>query len=135
MSAFRFVRMLGALLVIGLLLAGPLAARADKPAFSHDVVDITFDGEFCGVPATVHFELNGHQHVFTHAGPFPYFKGNGLTRITWTNNATGASVVLFSSGNTKDLSIEDNGDGTITILSIAWRATDYLVEELKRGNL
>jgi choline dehydrogenase-like flavoprotein len=24
---------------------------------------------------------------------------------------------------------------TITILSIAWRATDYLVEELRRGTL
>ena len=27
------------------------------------------------------------------------------------------------------------GRTTITILSLAWRATDYLVEEMKRGNL
>jgi hypothetical protein len=106
------------LVALAALLALPGGAMADKPFFSHDIVDETFPGDFCGVPATVHFQLNGHQHIFTRKGPFPYFEGNGLTRITWTNDATGATVVLFSSGNTKDLSIADNGDGTITILQI-----------------
>ena len=41
-----------------------------------------------------------------------------MLTLTWTKDATGATVVLFSSGNTKDLSITDNGDGTITILSL-----------------
>lgn len=111
------LRLFTLLVGLGLALGGAASADAAKPSFSHDMVDVTFDGSFCGVPASVHYQLNGHQFIFTHSGAFPYFKGNGLTRITWTNPVNGATAELFSSGSTKDLSIVDNGDGTITILS------------------
>ena len=46
---------------------------------------------------------------------FPLFQLTGRFTTTFTNPATGLSVVANGTGGTKDLSVTDNGNGTITV--------------------
>ena len=69
-----------------------------------------------------------HEHGTCRMGDDP--KKSALNAFNQMHEVKNVFVVDGSSFTTAS---EKNP--TITILSIAWRATDYLAEEMKRGNL
>lgn len=77
----------------------------------------TFQEEVCGidVETTVSFV----DHFIARIGPngFPLFQGSGRSTVTWYNPETDLSVTVKSSGSFKDLTVTDNGDGTITVVT------------------
>ncbi|MGV3520228.1 GMC oxidoreductase [Luteitalea sp.] len=69
-----------------------------------------------------------HEHGTCRMGEDP--KRSALNRFNQMHEVKNVFVVDGSS-----FTAASEKNPTITILSLAWRATDYLVEELKRGNL
>ena len=98
-----------------LAMAQPAAAQLVDRTHQHIVVTIA-DDEVCGVPVTTMADIiNNDQERLAHSG-FPLFKTTGRVTVTWTNPATGKSVSnFFAGGLSKDLTVVDNGDGTITL--------------------
>lgn len=109
--------MLSALAAGGMLLVmvQPAAAQLVDRTHQHIVVTIA-DDEVCGVPVTTTADIiNNDQERLAHSG-FPLFMTTGRVTVTWTNPATGKSVSNFFAGAlAKDLTVVDNGDGTITL--------------------
>jgi len=107
---------LSALVACGMLLAivQPAAAQLVDRTHQHIVLTIPND-EVCGVPVTttVDFIANDQERL-AHSG-FPLFMTTGRGTTTWTNPVTGKSVSFFFAGATKDLTVVDNGNGTITL--------------------
>ena len=64
-------------------------------------------------PTTIDFIVNEQQRLAKSG--FPLFKTTGPGTITWTNPETSKSVTFFFAGASKDLTVVDNGDGTITL--------------------
>lgn len=92
----------------------PAGAQLIDRIHQHIVLTIP-DDEVCGVPVTTTVDIIANdQERLAHSG-FPLFKNTGRGKITWTNPATGKSVSNFFAGTTKDLTVVDNGDGTITL--------------------
>ena len=114
-SARRAV--LSALAACGMLLVmvQPAAAQLVDRTHQHIVVTVP-DDEVCGVPVTTTADIiNNDQIRLAHSG-FPLFMRTGRVTVTWTNPVTGKSVSnFFAGGLSKDLTVVDNGDGTITV--------------------
>jgi hypothetical protein len=111
---------LGALSVVlacGLLLAMVQPAAAQLVERSHEHIVLTIpDDEVCGVPVTTTIDIIGNEQERLAKSGFPLFQLTGRGTVTWTNLATGKSVSFFFAGVTaKDLTVVDNGDGTITL--------------------
>jgi hypothetical protein len=107
---------LSALLACGLLLAmvQPAAAKLVDRSHQH-IVETIEDDEVCGVPVTTTLDIILNEQQRLAKSGFPLFKSTGRSTVTFTNPATGKSVTLRSTGASKDLTVVDNGDGTITV--------------------
>ena len=114
-----------ALVIAGLAIAGTVlagtpatAAPIDKGRF-HDVgtSDIYTD---CGFPAQDSFDVAGN-FVFNQRGssPFPYYRESVHGTVVTTNLSNGGTYTNIFSATSKDQTIVDNGDGTITITTFA----------------
>ena len=107
---------LSVLLAVGLLLvmARPAAAQLVERSHDHIVATIPND-EVCDVSVTTTIDIIANDQQRLAKSGFPLFKDTGRGTITWTNPVTGKSVTNFFAGTTKDLTVVDNGDGTITL--------------------
>ena len=103
------------LLACGLLLAMVQPAAAKLVERSHDHIVETFEDEICGIPVITTIDIIDNIQVRLAKSGFPLFKSTGRGTITFTNPANGKSVEETFSGATKDLTVVDNGDGTITL--------------------
>jgi hypothetical protein len=106
--------------VVGTAFAGASASAApfDKGHF-HDVS--TGDVYDCdGIPAQDSSDVSGN-FVFNQRGssPFPYYRESIHGTVVTTNLETGGTYTNVFTSNTRDQSIVDNGDGTITITDFA----------------
>jgi hypothetical protein len=107
--------MLSALLACGVLLAMVQPAAAQLVERSHQHIVDTFPDEVCGVPVTTTIDFIANDQERLARSGFPLFKSTGRGTVTFTNPATGKSVTLSFAGASKDLTVVDNGDGTITL--------------------
>jgi hypothetical protein len=109
---------LSALAAGGMLLAmvQPAAAQLVDRSHQHFVATIP-NQEVCGVqPVTITVDIIVNDQERLAQSGFPLFKDTGRGTVTWTNPANGKSVTEFFAGLfTKDLTVVDNGDGTITL--------------------
>ena len=112
-----------ALLIAGLAITG--SALASTPAMAkpidkghfHDV--FTSDVYDCdGIPAQDSVDVSGN-FVFNQRGssPFPYYRESVHGAVVTTNLDTGGTFTNVYTSNSRDHTIVDNGDGTITITS------------------
>jgi hypothetical protein len=106
---------LSALLACGLLLAMVQPATAQLIDRSHEHVVETFEDEICDIPVTVTVDIINNSHVRLARSGFPLFQGSGRGKVAITNPATGESITQRFTGASKDLTVVDNGDGTITV--------------------
>jgi hypothetical protein len=123
---------LSVLLACGLLLAmaGPAAAQLVERSHEHIVFTIP-DDEVCGIPVTTTIDIIENIHVRLAKSGFPLFQSTGRGTLTFTNPKTGKSVSFFFAGvNYKDLTVVDNGDGTITLRT----AVTGVPEKLRLSN-
>jgi hypothetical protein len=111
-------------ILLGSAAAVCLAAFTAAPALaappieqSHDRGTDTFTEELCGidVETTVDFVDNFKGRIGKNG--FPLFHGSGQQKVTWFNPETGLSVELRIAGAFRDISVTDNEDGTITVLT------------------
>ena len=109
----------GLALVGGMVASAPAAARPIDKGHFHDV-DTSDPYDCDGTPAQDSFDVKGN-FLFNQRGssPFPYYResvhGTGVT----TNLDTGGTYTNVFTYNSKDQTIVDNGDGTITITVFA----------------
>jgi hypothetical protein len=109
---------LGALSVVlacGLLLALVQPAAAKLVDRSHQHVVETFSDTVCDIPLTITVDFIANDQERLAKSGFPLFQSTGRGTVTFTNPATGKSVVNSFAGASKDLTVVDNGDGTITL--------------------
>jgi hypothetical protein len=108
-------------LIAGLVVAGtvvvgtPASARPIDKGHFHDV--FTGDVYDCdGIPAQDSVDVSGN-FVFNQRGssPFPYYRESVHGTVVTTNLETGGTLTNVFTSNSRDHSIVDNGDGTITI--------------------
>jgi hypothetical protein len=106
-------------LVVASLFASPPATAA--PLDKGHVEDVFTDFFDCdGTPARsvtdahINFLLN-----LRGSGPFPYYREGVHGTVVTTNLNTGGTFTNVFTGNSKDHTIVDNGDGTITITVFA----------------
>jgi hypothetical protein len=118
-----------AVLITGVAIAAAVAAGTpataapiDKGHF-HDTgtSDIYYD---CGFPAQDSFDVSGN-FVFNQRGssPFPYYRES--VRGTVVTTANGGTYTNIFTATSKDQTIVDNGDGTITITTFAAGGSRY----------
>ena len=120
-----------AVLITGVAIAAAVAAGTpataapiDKGHF-HDVE--TFDVyDDCGFPAQDSIDVSGN-FVFNQRGssPFPYYRESVRGTIVTTNLETGGTFTNIFTATSKDQTIVDNGDGTITITTFAAGGSRY----------
>jgi hypothetical protein len=96
------------------------AGAAAQPERFHE--EGTFvDEDFCGSGLTVDgtFVVDGSDLMVAH-GPdgLAYFLGHISATTTFTNRANGKTVTFVGRALNKDLRVTDNGDGTLTILTL-----------------
>jgi hypothetical protein len=113
------------LVIAGLAIAGSMlastpatAAPIDKGHF-HDV--FTGDVYDCeGTPAQDSGDVSGN-FVFNQRGssPFPYYRESVHGTVGTTNLETGGTFTNVFTANSRDHTIVDNGDGTVTITTYA----------------
>jgi hypothetical protein len=91
----------------------PAAARPVERSHEHLVE--TFPEDLCGVPviSSLDLILNNQQRLATSG--FPLLKHTVRGRVTWTNPVTGKSIRNFFAGAIRDLTVTDNGNGTVTL--------------------
>jgi hypothetical protein len=106
---------LSALLACGMLLAMTQPAAAKLVERSHEHIVETFDDVVCDIPVTITIDIIENIHVRLAKSGFPLFQTTGPGTITITNPETGKSVTVRFTGAVKDLTVVDNGDGTITV--------------------
>jgi hypothetical protein len=107
--------MLSALLACGLLLTMVQPAAAKLVDRSHMHIVETFSDTVCGISLTITLDVIANDQERLAKSGFPLFQSTGRGTITFTNPATGKSVVNSFTGASKDLTVVDNGDGTITV--------------------
>jgi hypothetical protein len=90
-------------------------AAAQPIERSHDHIVDAFEGEVCDIPVMVTVDIIENILVRLAKSGFPLFQSTGPGTITLTNQATGESVTVRFTGAVKDLTVVDNGDGTITV--------------------
>jgi hypothetical protein len=116
----RSVLLIAGLAVAGTVLAGTSATAQpiDKGHF-HDsgTSDVYTD---CGFPAQDSFDVSGN-FVFNQRGssPFPYYRESVHGTVVTTNLESHGTYTNVFTANSKDQTIVDNGDGTITITVFA----------------
>jgi hypothetical protein len=113
------------LVIAGLAIAGTVAAGTpataapiDKGHF-HDVFTSPVYND-CGFPAQDSVDVSGN-FVFNQRGssPFPYYRESVRGTVVSTNLSNGGTYTSVFTATSKDQSIVDNGDGTITITTFA----------------
>jgi hypothetical protein len=114
-----------ALLIAGLAITGsvlastPATAKPIDKGHFHDV--FTGDVYDCdGTPAQDSGDVSGN-FLFNQRGssPFPYFRESVHGTVVTTNLDTGGTYTNVFTSNSRDHTIVDNGDGTITITVFA----------------
>ena len=114
-----------ALLIAGLAVTGsvlastPASAKPIDKGHFHDV--FTSDVYDCdGTPAQDSGDVSG-SFVFNQRGssPFPFYRESVHGTVVTTNLNTGGTYTNVFTSNSKDQTIVDNGDGTITITVFA----------------
>jgi hypothetical protein len=107
---------LSGLIACGILIAAaqPAAAQPVEHTHSHEVFTIP-DAEVCDLPVILTIDVVNTEQIRIGRNGFPLFKNTGAGTATFTNPETGKSVVVRFTGASKDLSVTDNGDGTITV--------------------
>ena len=112
-------------LIVGLAIAGtvlagtPATAQPIDKGHFHDV--FTSDIYDCdGTPAQDSGDVSGN-FVFNQRGssPFPYYRESVHGTVVTTNLDTGGTYTNVFTANSKDQTIVNNGDGTITITVFA----------------
>jgi hypothetical protein len=106
---------LSVLLACGLLLAMVQPAAAQPLERSHEHIMETFSDEVCDIPVTITVDIINNINERLAKSGFPLFQTTGPGTITITNPATGKSITTRFTGAVKDLTVVDNGDGTITV--------------------
>ena len=116
-----------AVAVAGAVVGGtPASARPIDKGHFHDV--FTSDVYDCdGIAAQDSGDVSGN-FVFNQRGssPFPYYRESVHGTVVTTNLNTGGTYTNVFTVNSRDHTIVDNGDGTITITVIATQ-TAYLI--------
>ncbi len=116
----RSVLLIAGLAIAGTMLAStPATARTIDKGHFHDI--FTSDVYDCdGTPAQDSGDVSGN-FVFNQRGssPFPYYRESVHGTVVTTNLATGGTYTNVFTGNSRDHTIVDNGDGTITITVFA----------------
>ncbi len=112
--------LIAVLAVAGTVVAAtPASARPIDKGHFHDV--FTSDVYDCdGIPAQDSGDVSGN-FVFNQRGssPFPYYRESVHGTVVTTNLTTRGTLTNVFTSNSRDHSIVDNGDGTITITSFA----------------
>jgi hypothetical protein len=112
-------------LIVGLAIAGtvlastPATARPIDKGHFHDV--FTNDPYDCdGTPAQDSGDVSGN-FLFNQRGssPFPYYRESVRGTVVTTNLENGGTYTNVFAASSKDQTIVDNGDGTITITVFA----------------
>ena len=110
----------GLLLITGLAVASlvasaPATARPIDKGHFHDV--FTSDVYDCdGTPAQDRGDVSGNfLGNLRGSSPFPYFRDSVHGTVVTTNLDTGGTFTQVFTSNSRDHTIVDNGDGTITI--------------------
>jgi hypothetical protein len=116
----RSVLLIAGLAFAGIMLAStPASAKPiDQDHFFHDVS--TSDVYDCdGTPAQDHSDVSGN-FLFNQRGssPFPYALETTRGTVVTTNLDTGGTFTNIFAVSSRDHTIVDNGDGTITITMI-----------------
>ena len=109
----------GLVVAVALLASAPGTARPIDKGHFHDV--FTSDVYDCeGTPAQDSVDVSGN-FVFNQRGssPFPYYRESVHGTVVTTNLKTGGTYTNVFTANTRDHTIVDNGDGTITITDFA----------------
>jgi hypothetical protein len=109
----------GIVAVASLIASTPATAQPIDKGHFHDVG--TGDVYDCdGTPAQDSFDVSGN-FVFNQRGssPFPYYRESVHGTVVTTNLETGGTFTNIFTSNTRDHTIVDNGDGTITITDFA----------------
>jgi hypothetical protein len=107
------------LAVASLVASTPANAQPIDKGHFHDVS--TSDPYDCdGTQAQDSVDVSGN-FVFNQRGssPFPYYRESVHGTVVTTNLDTGGTYTNVFTANTRDHTIVDNGDGTITITSFA----------------
>jgi hypothetical protein len=125
-SAFLITGLAVASLAASTLAAStPATARPIDSGHFHDV--FTSDVYDCnGTPAQDSVDVSGN-FVFNQRGssPFPYYRESVHGTVVTTNLNTGGTYTNVFAVNTRDHTIVDNGDGTITITDFASGGSRY----------
>ena len=115
----RFAVLITGLAVASLVAGTPAIARPIDKGHFHDV--FTSDVYDCdGTPAQDSGDVSGN-FVFNQRGssPFPYYRESVHGTVVTTNLDTGGTYTNVFTANSRDHTIFDNGDGTITITVFA----------------
>jgi hypothetical protein len=92
----------------------PASATLLENSHKHVVLTVP-DDEICGITVTTTLDIVDNFQVRLGPNGFPLLRGIDTGTITWTNEPNGQWVTHFFAGAAKDLSVTDNGDGTIAI--------------------
>ncbi len=121
---FRSALLVAGLAVASLVMSAPAtAAPIDKGHF-HDVSTFSFNCD--GTPVQADVDVSGN-FLFNQRGssPFPYYRESARGTVVDTNLNTGGTFTNVFTGNSRDHTIVDNGNGTITITSFISGGSRY----------
>lgn len=121
----RFVLALGTMVAASAVPAAAAVARPLDKGHFHDV--FTSDVYDCdGTPAQDAIDLTGNV-LFNQRGssPFPYYRESLNGSVVTTNLDTGGTFTNVFTASSRDHTIVDNGDGTITITVFASGGSRY----------
>ena len=106
------------LAVASLVASTPANAQPIDKGHFHDVSSDVYDCN--GTPAQDSVDVSGN-FVFNQRGssPFPYYRESVHGTVVTTNLNTGGTYTNVFTANTRDHTIVNNGDGTITITDFA----------------
>jgi hypothetical protein len=126
----RFVAVLACCVAVSAVLAGQASASQIFQERFHDEGTFVFpEGDFCDVEGlTVHDAWNIDGKISAvQRGPngFAYVLEHFKSTVVYTNQANGKTATLVNKVNAKDLEVTDNGDGTLTLLTLL-RGNDVL---------
>jgi hypothetical protein len=117
----------GLAVAVSMTIAGPVAAQPIDQGHAH-ISDSHIDENFCGDLTVRHdVDVDVYFSAKTH-GPdgVIYFADRARATDSWTNLANDKTFTVDLTGQQKDLQVTDNGDGTLTIVTlIAGRQFDY----------
>ena len=128
---------------IGVLLAvaaAPAALGAAPVDRFHDHFDVTIeDYDACGFETTAHFVGQGVGRVTIGENGLEYVMSGGSFRSTFTS-ADGRQLIQEGAEASRDLTVTDNGDGTITETysltgTLFFRDTDNHVINRRAGKI